>query len=114
MHFIVTVDLFKNEEEGEPKTCHFVLCEFKLFDNQVATVGHFFLTHMSDGKLVPFCLQKLSTPVNITPLPTISIMCPENKPCFHFDSIKKSGKLTFILDLCLFIIKFVLSNMSNE
>lgn len=42
VHFIVTVDLFKNEEEGEPKTCHFVLCEFKLFDNQVATVGHFF------------------------------------------------------------------------
>lgn len=40
VHCIVTVDLFKNEEEGEPKTCHFVLCEFKLFDNQVATVGH--------------------------------------------------------------------------
>lgn len=38
----IIVDLFfKKGGGGSPKTCHFVSCEFKLF-NQVATVGHFF------------------------------------------------------------------------
>lgn len=69
---------------------------------------------MLDGNLFLFCLLKLLILVNIIFFFIIFIMCFENKFCFYFDSIKKSGKLIFIFDLCLFIIKFVFSNMSNE